>query len=140
MRIAFLRVSRGSTGFPHREIVQTPGFVVIVYEAFNLSRQIFLDGRGLGEDFTPSWLGYSTGKWEGDTLVVSRVLTARPGWIRPGSQPRMPCMSSSVFGARILAPWIFKITIDDPKAYTKPWTINEQARLLPATELMEFIC
>ena len=43
---------------------------MIVYEAFNLWRQIFLDGRELGEDFTPTWMGYSTGKWEGDTLVV----------------------------------------------------------------------
>ena len=55
---------------PPWKIVQTPGFVVIVYEAFNLWRQIFLDGRELGEDFTPTWMGYSTGKWEGDTLVV----------------------------------------------------------------------
>src|SRR6266436_1075828 len=52
------------------KIIQTPGFVTILYEAFTLFRQIFLDGRELVQDYPPTWMGYSTGKWEGDTLVV----------------------------------------------------------------------
>ena len=52
------------------KIVQTEKQVVLVYEAFNLWRQIFLDGREFAEDLNPSWLGYSKGRWEGDTLVV----------------------------------------------------------------------
>ncbi len=55
---------------PPWRIIQTPKYVAILYEAFNFWRQIFLDGRELGGDFTPTWMGYSTGKWDGDTLVV----------------------------------------------------------------------
>ena len=78
---------------PPWKIVQTPGFVVIIYEAFNLWRQIFLDGRELGEDFTPAWMGYSTGKWEGDTLVVdTRGFNGKTCSTSPGSRPPRPCM------------------------------------------------
>jgi len=50
--------------------VQTPGLVVILYEQLNLFRQVFMDGRKLANDLNPTWLGYSTGRWDGDTLVV----------------------------------------------------------------------
>src|SRR5206468_4241156 len=72
---------------PPWKIVQTPGFVVIVYEAFNLWRQIFLDGRELGEDFTPTWMGYSTGKWEGDTLVVDTRGFNGKTWLDQAGKP-----------------------------------------------------
>src|SRR5881409_4402636 len=63
-------VPRINASPPPWKVIQKPDFIVILYESANMWRQIFLDGRELGNDFTPAWLGYSTGRWEGDTLVV----------------------------------------------------------------------
>jgi hypothetical protein len=67
-RMALPRVNTNGL-FPFK-IIQTPGLVVILYEQMYLFRQVFMDGRKLANDPNPSWLGYSTGKWDGDTLVV----------------------------------------------------------------------
>jgi len=126
---------------PPWKIVQTPGFVLIVYEAFSLWRQVFLDGRELGEDFPPTWMGYSTGKWEGDTLVVDTKGFNGKTWLDQSGKPTTDALHViERFRRKDFGHMEIQITIDDPKAYTKPWTVTEQARLLPDTELMEFIC
>src|SRR5206468_3579481 len=113
----------------------------IVYEAFTLWRQIFLDGRELGEDFTPSWLGYSTGKWEGDTLVVDTKGFNGKTWLDQAGKPTTDALHViERFRRKDFGHMDIEITIDDPKAYAKPWTVTEHAQLLPDTELMEFIC
>jgi hypothetical protein len=122
-------------------IVQTPGFIVIVYEAFTLWRQIFLDGRELAEDVTPTWLGYSTGKWDDDTLVVDTRGFNGKAWIDQLGKPSTDALHVvERFRRKDFGHMDIQITIDDPKAYTKPWTVTEEVHLLPNTELMEYIC
>ncbi|HEY3825845.1 MAG TPA: hypothetical protein VGL82_14875 [Bryobacteraceae bacterium] len=123
------------------KIVQNPGFIVIVYEAFNLWRQVFLDGRELEKDVNPSWLGYSTGKWDGDTLVVdSRGFNGKT-WLDQLGRPSTDALHvTERLHRKDFGHMNIQITIDDPKAYTKPWTVSEEVHLLPGTELLEFIC
>ena len=123
------------------KIVQTPGFIVIVYEAFTLWRQIFLDGRELADDATPAWLGYSTGKWDGDTLVVDTKGFNGMAWLDQLGKPSTDALHViERFRRKDFGHMEIQITIDDPKAYTKPWTVTEEVHLLPNTELMEYIC
>jgi len=134
-------VPRINAAPPPWKIVQTPDFIVIVYEAFTLWRQIFLDGRGMAEDANPSWLGYSTGKWEGDTLVVDTRGFNGKAWIDQSGKPSTEALHViERFHRRDFGHMDLQITIDDPKAYTKPWTVTQQVRLLPNTELMEDVC
>jgi hypothetical protein len=123
------------------KLVQRPDFVVIVYEAFNLWRQIFLDGRQMAEDAPSTWLGYSTGKWEGDTLVVDTRGFNGKAWIDQLGKPSTEALHViERFRRKDFGHMDIQITIDDPKAYTKPWTVTESVRLLPETDLMEAIC
>jgi hypothetical protein len=125
------------------KMIQTPGFIAILYEAFNLWRQVFLDGReaAVGDDLTPTWMGYSTGKWEGDTLVVdSRGFNGKI-WLDQSGKPTTDALHViERFQRKSFGEMQIQITIDDPKAYTRPWTVTQQARLITNSELMEFIC
>jgi hypothetical protein len=126
--------------FPWK-LVQTPTFIVLVYENFNLWRQIFLDGRELADDATPSWFGYSTGKWEGDTLVVDTKGFNGKAWLDQGGKPATEALHViERFRRKDFGHMEIQITIDDPKAYTKPWTVTEPLNLLTDTELTEFVC
>ncbi|MEP7309835.1 MAG: hypothetical protein ABJA98_30365 [Acidobacteriota bacterium] len=123
------------------KIVQTDRLVVIVYEAFNLWRQVFLDEREWVDDLNPSWMGYSKGRWEGDTLVVeTRGLNGKQ-WLDHGG---LPASSKLTVTERFRRPNVgrleIEITINDPTYYTKPWTATTNARLMPDTELFEFVC
>jgi hypothetical protein len=125
------------------KIVQTPRFVVIMYEAFNLWRQVFLDGRELEPpaDIIPTWLGYSTGKWDGDTLVVDTTGFNGKVWLdQVGHATTDALHVIERFHRRDVGHLDLQITIDDPKAYTRPWTITEEVRLAVDTEPMEFVC
>jgi hypothetical protein len=134
-------VPRINAAPPPWKIVQTPDFIVIVYEAFTLWRQIFLDGRQMAGDANPSWLGYSTGKWEGDTLVVDTRGFNGKAWIDQSGKPSTQALHViERLHRRDFGHMDLQITIDDPKAYTKPWTVTQQVRLLPNTELMEDAC
>ena len=126
--------------FPWK-LVQTPAYIVIVYENFNFWRQIFLDGREMAEDAPPSWFGYSTGKWEGDTLVVDTKGFNGKAWIDQLGKPATAALHViERFRRKNFGHMDIQVTIDDPKAYTRPWTITEPAKLSSAVELMEFIC
>ena len=123
------------------KIVQTPELIVVVYEAFTLWRQIFMDGRRLADNVNPTWLGYSTGRWDGDTLVVdSRGFNGKI-WLDQLGKPTTDKLHvieryrRTDYGHMTL-----EATIDDPGAYTKPWTVMETYHLEPETELLEFIC
>jgi hypothetical protein len=125
-----------------RKIVQTTDLIVIVYEANAGVRQIFMDGRAApGGDAQPWWFGYSRGKWEGDTLVVESTNFRDEGWLDVNGAP---LTSAATMIERFRRPNFgsleIDITIDDPKAYTKPWTVRVNQRLLINTELIEFVC
>jgi hypothetical protein len=124
-------------------IVQAPGYTVFVHEAFNLWWQVFMDGREFvpSDDVTPTWMGYSTGKWEGDTLVVdSRGFNGKV-WLDQLGKPSTEALHVTMrFRRKDFGHMDIQITIDDPKAYTKPWTVTVEATLSTNTDLMEFIC
>jgi hypothetical protein len=124
-------------------IVQTPTYIVFVHEAFNLWRQVFVDGRDLAinDDTTPTWFGYSAGRWEGDTLVVETAGFNGKIWLdQLGKVATESLHVTERFHRRDFGHMDIQITIDDPKAYTKPWTVKVEATYQPTRELMEFIC
>ncbi|MEO8097441.1 MAG: hypothetical protein ABI811_07040 [Acidobacteriota bacterium] len=123
------------------KIVQTSNLIVHVYEAFNLWRQIHLDGRELIADPNPTWLGYSSGKWEGDTLVVDvRGLNGK-AWLDTSGLPASDALHvTERWRRKDFGHMDLEITVDDPKIFTRPWTAKEPLHLVPGTELLEFIC
>ena len=125
-----------------RKIIQNPDVTVIIYEANSGLRQIFTDGRQLpGKDAEPWWYGYSVGKWEGDTLVVETVGFIDGGWLDVRGSPLTEAAKvTERFRRPNYGNLEIEITVDDPKAYTKPWTVKVSQRIMPDTELIEFIC
>lgn len=123
------------------KIVQTPKLIVFVYEAFNLWRQVHLDGRELEPDAPPTWLGYSVGRWDGDTLVVETRGFNGKSWLDMAGHPASEALHvTEKFHRTSMGTMDLEVTIDDPKMYTRPWTAKESFRLVTGTELMEFIC
>jgi hypothetical protein len=128
--------------FPFK-IVQTPGLVVILYEQLNLFRQIFLDGRKLVSNPNPAWLGYSTGKWDGDTLAIETAGFNDQTWLdtEKGHPATESLHVTERFRRRDFGSLEVQATIDDPKAYSKPWTTGVQKmHLMLGTEILEFVC
>ena len=123
------------------KIVQTDDLIVLVYEAFTLWRQVFMDGRRLAEDVQPTWLGYSTGRWDGDTLVVETRGFNGKAWLDQVGKPSTEQLRViERYRRRDYGHLEIEITIDDPGAYTRPWTVLQRATVLPETDLLEFIC
>ena len=125
-----------------RKIVQTPGLIVIMYEGNSGLRQIFLDGRPLpNNDPQPWWYGYSTGRWEEDTLVVQTTGFRDDGWLDVDGSP---LTDAAKWTERFRRPSFGRleidVTIDDPKAYTKPFTVRVNQQIMLDTELIEFVC
>jgi len=123
------------------KIVQMPGVVVILYEEFNHYRQIFTDGRGFPPETSPSWFGYSIGKWEGDTLVVDTIGFNDQSWLDDPGHPHSEALRvTERFKRADFGHMNVQITFDDPKAYTKPWSAAIPFDLFADTELIESIC
>jgi len=128
--------------FPFK-IVQTPSLVVILYEQLGLFRQIFMDGRKLASDLNPAWLGYSTGRWDGDTLVVETSGFNDKTWLdtRKGRPATEALHVQERFRRTSFGNMEVVATIDDPKAFTRPWTTSiQKMHLLLDTEILEFSC
>jgi len=125
-----------------RKIIQTPDVTLIIYEANSGLRQIFTDGRSLpGPDAEPWWYGYSIGKWEGDTLVVETRGFRDGEWLDVRGTPLTTAAKVTERFRRVnYGNLEIDITIDDPKTYTKPWTVRVNQRVMVDTELIEFIC
>jgi hypothetical protein len=127
-------------GYPFK-ILQVPGMVAILYEAVHSYRQIFIDGRALPVDPNPTWFGYSVGHWDGDTLVVDTTGFNDKGWLDNAGKPGTDKLHvTERFFRKDFGNMDIQITIDDPKAYTKPWTMTQPLAFQPDTELLEYIC
>ena len=125
-----------------RKIVQTPGLIVIIYEPNSGLRQIFTDGRRLPDnDPQPWWYGYSIGTWDGDTLVVETTGFRDDGWLDIFGNPLTERGKLRERFRRVnFGTLEIDATIDDPKAYTKPFTVRVDQRIMLDTELIEFVC
>jgi len=123
------------------KLLQGPRQVTILYEAFNLFREIFTDGRELPKDPNPTWLGYSVGHWDGDTLVVESNGFNGKTWLDQAGHPTSDALHvTERFRRKDFGHLELEITIDDPKMYTQPWTVKESPRLFADGELLEFNC
>jgi hypothetical protein len=125
-----------------RKIIQNPGLTVILYEAQAGVRQIFTDGRPLPPaDAQPWWYGYSVGKWDGDTLVVETTGFRDDVWLDIGGSP---LTNKGKMTERFHRPNYgtldMEITFEDPSMYSKPFTVKVRHRIMPDTDLIEFIC
>ncbi|MBV8904609.1 MAG: hypothetical protein JOZ22_13330 [Acidobacteriia bacterium] len=125
-----------------RKIIQSPGLVLVLYEANGGVRQIFTDGRPLPpKDAQPWWYGYSAGKWDGDSLVVETTGFRDDVWLDVEGSPLTNGAKMTERFRRVnYGNMEIEITVDDPKAYTKPWTVKVHHTIMLDTELMEFVC
>ena len=124
-----------------RKFVQTPELLIVLNE-YNFSyRQIFLDGRPLPDDPTPTWNGYSTAHWDGDTLVVQSIGYRDDQWLDAAGSP---LTNSAKVTERFNRPQFgrmqVQITIDDPKTYTRSWTATIDMAAVLDTELLDAAC
>ena len=123
------------------KIIQNPGLVVILHEYDTIFRQIFTDGRALPEDPNPTWMGYSIGHWEGDSLVVTTAGFNDRTTIDLAGHPHTEALRTTErFHRRDIGHLEVQITFDDPKAYTRPWTLPMEFNLVPDQDLMEYVC
>ena len=130
----------GLAGLEPFRIVQTPYVSFFLYETSPV-RQVFSDGRKPPVDPTPTWMGYSVARWEGETLIVETSGYNDKTWLDFTGHPHSEALRMTErfrrtdFGHMKVA-----ITFEDPKAYTKPWTIDVDVNLVPDTELLEYVC
>ncbi|HYR82911.1 MAG TPA: hypothetical protein VE422_02415 [Terriglobia bacterium] len=123
------------------KLIQTPAVTLMLLENQGHFRQIFMDGRGFPKETNPTWLGYSIGKWEGDTLVVDSVGFNDLTYLDDGGHPHSDAYHSiERFRRRDFGHLDYEITIDDPKTYTKAWKVSIPFELFPDNELMEAVC
>jgi hypothetical protein len=123
------------------EIVHARGEVLILHEYRNAVRRIFLDGRGHPSDLVPSYMGHSVGKWEGDTLVVDSTGFTDDTWLDHLGLPHSDALHVVERIRRVKRDALeVEITIDDPKAYSKPWSSLRRFELQPTWRVMEEVC
>jgi hypothetical protein len=123
-------------------IVQTPALMVLLYESPNgPHRTVFTDGRDLPKDPNPTWLGYSIGRWDGDTLVITTAGFNDKAWLDSAGHPQTESLRlTERLRRRDFGHMDFDITVDDPKAFTKPFTIKAERVLAADTDLLEDVC
>jgi hypothetical protein len=126
---------------PPRKIIQLPGLVVILSERDVTYRQLFADGRRLPKDPEPSWNGYSTGTWQGDTFVVETVGFRDGIWLdRRGSPMTDAATVTEKFRRVNYGRLQVEVTVNDPKAYTRPWSVTLNQIAMVDTELLDYFC
>jgi hypothetical protein len=126
------------------KILYTRDVTAFLYETLvgMIFRQVFTDGRPLPPALNPSWLGYSVGRWDGDTFIVDTSGFRDGGWLdtQKGHPNSDALRVTERFRRKDFGHMELAITINDPKAYVKPWTMNANLNLLPDTELIEAFC
>jgi hypothetical protein len=124
-----------------RKIIQIPGLLVTLNEMDATYRQIFIDGRPLPPVDLPSFKGFSTGKWDGDTLVIQTEGFTDGIWLdRNGSPMSADAKITERFRRLNFGTMEIDLTIDDPKTYTRPWTIKLIHKIVLNTELIDYLC
>ena len=130
----------GFVSYPWK-IIETPSSVVIIYETFTYWRQIFTDGREMDPNAKPAWMGYSTGRFEGDTFVVETTGFNGKAWLDQLGRPTSEQLRvTERFTRTSFGHMTIEVTIDDPGAYTDRWSASQVVHLRPGWEPMEFIC
>jgi len=129
-------------GLPHLlKFVHSQGLLVVLNEMNAGYRQVFTDARPLPNDPTPAWQGYSTAKWSGDTLVIDTIGLRDDTWIDwSGSIVTESAKVQEQIRRPDFGHLEIQVTVDDPKAYTKPWTVNLKQRIVVDTELIDEVC
>lgn len=123
------------------KIIQTPGLVVMLYERDTTFRQIHTDGRKLPEDPQPAWLGYSVGKWDGDSLVVDTIGLNDRAWLDARGHTHSEVLHLTERFHRLdVGHMEVDLTFDDPKTFSRPFTIKLKQSLLPDTDVLEDFC
>lgn len=124
-----------------KKVVQTPALMMILNEYNTNYRQIFLDGRPLPDDPVPTWNGYSVGKWEGDTLVVQSLGYRDDQTLDAAGNPLTNAARvTERFRRRTFGSLEIEVTVNDPKAYTRPFTVLVKQDLAPDTDLLDAPC
>jgi hypothetical protein len=130
----------GTGNLPFR-ILQTPGLIAMLYEYQTIYRQIFTNGRELPKDPNPTWMGYSTGAWDGDTLVVTTIGYNDRTSIDLAGHPHTEALRVTERYRRVDYGHLdLEITFNDPKAYTRPFTQSVKFNLMPDGDLIEYVC
>ena len=128
------------TAFFEVKFIQTPSLIAILLQDLTY-RQIHLDGRQLPKDPNPSWMGYSVGRWDGDTLVVETNGFTERSWLDYDGHPHTEALRMTErYRRRDFGHLDVEVTFDDPGAYTRPWTVSVPLELFPDTELLEYVC
>ena len=129
-------------GLPHMmKFVQVPGLLVVLDEMNASYRQVFTDGRALPVDPTPAWNGYSSGKWTGDTLVVQTAGFRDDLWLDINGSPLTDAAKVTERFRRLdYGHLAIDLTVDDAKAYTRPWTVALKQAIVVDTDLVDEIC
>jgi hypothetical protein len=129
-------------GLPHYvKFVQTPGLLLMLNEMNGIYRQVFEDGRPLPKDPDPSWQGYSSATWSGDTLVIDTNGFRDDLWIDwDGSVITEAAKLREQIRRPDFGHLEIEVTVDDPKAYTKPWTVTLRQLFAADAELVDEIC
>ena len=123
------------------KFIQIPGLLVILNERNASYRQIFTDGRPLPAVDLPSFNGFSSGKWEGDTLIVETMGFKDGLWLDHNGSPMTDAAKVTERFRRVnFGKLEIEVTVDDPKAYTKPWTVKLNHFIVLDTELIDYIC
>jgi len=123
-----------------RKMIQNPGLLVILYELNSTFRQIFTDGRTLSRDPNPTWNGYSSGKWEGDALVVETNGFRDGMWLDSGGSPLSEgAVITEKFHRVNFGRLEIELTVNDLKTYTKPWTVKMAQTIKLDTDLLDKI-
>ncbi len=124
-----------------KKFVQVPDKLVILGERDAMYRIIHLDGRPLPEDPVPAWNGYSTGKWDGDTLIVQSNGFRDDGWLDRSGTPSTDALKlTETYRRPDFGHMRIDLTIDDPKAYTRPWEVTLNQQIVLNTELLDYMC
>jgi hypothetical protein len=129
-------------GLPHLlKFVQSRDLLIVLNEMNAGYRQVFLDGRSLPEDPTPSWQGYSSASWDGDTLVIDTIGVRDDTWVDwNGSVITEAARVKEEIRRPDFGHLEIRVTVDDPKAYTEPWTATLHQRIVVDGELIDEIC
>ena len=129
-------------GLPHLlKFVHKPDLLVVLDEMNAGYRQVFTDARPLPNEPNPTWQGYSSAKWSGDALVVDTIGLRDDTWIDwNGSVLTEKAKVREEIQRPDFGHLVIKVTVDDPKAYTKPWTVTLKQRIVVNAELIDEIC